>query len=284
MVKIVAMGDNVVDCYLSQNTMFPGGNCLNVSVFISKFGGKSAYVGAIGRDAAGDAIVAALTAEGVDISHLRRLDGPTAYCVIGHHTADRVFVTYDLSISMFEPTEEDFLFIADHDAVQIGQSSGLDAHLARVAAIRPLSYDFSNKYTDEKIRNISPLCFLTSASAKDDSDKAAHDLIRQFLAAGARWCLVTRGSKGALLGRGDNVFEVSAARAELVDTLGAGDSFIARTLLGLMRSEPPQELLAAAAIEAARTCGYYGAVGHGVPIEIAADLAAIRAAHPDLLG
>jgi fructoselysine 6-kinase len=284
MVKIVAMGDNVVDCYLSQDTMFPGGNCLNVSVFIRKFGGESAYIGAIGRDAAGRAILDALVKEGVDTSHLRHLDGPTGYCVIGHRKADRIFVTYDLGVSMFEPSEEDFAFISKFDAVHIGQSSGLDGHLARAASLRPLSYDFSNKYSDEKIGRIAPLCYLASISAKEDSAQHALDLMQSALARGAQWCLVTRGSEGAILGHGVDVFEVPAAKAELVDTLGAGDTFIARTLFGLLKGEAPQDLLAAAAAEAARTCGYYGAVGHGEPIELAVDVAAIRAAHPDLSG
>jgi fructoselysine 6-kinase len=284
MVKIVAMGDNVVDCYLSRNSMFPGGNCLNVSVFIQKFGGSSAYVGAIGRDAAGQAIFSALTEEGVDTSHLRRLDAPTAYCVIGHRNADRIFITYDLSISMFEPTEQDFAFAATFDAVQIGQSSGLDGYLERVSTLTRLSYDFSNKYSVEKISRIAPLCYLASLSARDDDREHALELMRRVLACGAKWCLVTRGSQGAILGNGTDVFEVAAERVDVVDTLGAGDTFIARTLFGLLKGEAPATLLAAAALEAARTCSYYGAFGHGVPIDLAIDVAAIRAAHPDLLG
>ncbi|MDQ0322800.1 fructoselysine 6-kinase [Pararhizobium capsulatum DSM 1112] len=282
MVKIVAMGDNVVDCYLSRDTMFPGGNCLNVSVFIRKFGGDSAYLGAIGHDPAGHAIVEALSQEGVDISHLRRIEGPTAYCIIGHRNADRVFVTFDLGISMFEPSEEDFEFISGYDAVQIGQSSGLDGYLARVAALRPLSYDFSNKYDDAKIERIAPLCYLASVSARDDSRDHAVELMRGVLAKGAKWCLVTRGSKGAVFGGEAGIFDVPAAKANLVDTLGAGDTFIARTLFGLVKGEAPPQLLGAAATEAARTCSYYGAVGHGVPIDLDVDVAAIRATHPDL--
>ena len=50
MVKIAAMGDNVVDCYASRGEMFPGGNCLNVAVYVSRFGAQSAYIGAIGKD------------------------------------------------------------------------------------------------------------------------------------------------------------------------------------------------------------------------------------------
>ncbi|EPE96307.1 PfkB family carbohydrate kinase [Rhizobium grahamii] len=282
MVKIVAMGDNVVDCYLSRETMFPGGNCLNASVFIRKFGGTSAYVGAIGRDPAGDCILAALTKEGVDTSRLRRLDGPTAYCVIGHRNADRVFVTFDLGISMFEPTEGDFEFLSGCDAVHIGQSSGLDVHLARVAGLRPLSYDFSNKYDKIKIERIAPLCFLASASAETDEQQDAVDLMGAMLASGATWCLVTRGSKGAILGSDAGIFEIPAAKVDVVDTLGAGDTFIARTLFGLVKGEAPMQLLSAAAIEAADTCSYHGAVGYGVPIDLAIDVDAIRLAHPDL--
>jgi fructoselysine 6-kinase len=106
--------------------------------------------------------------------------------------------------------------------------------------------------------------------------------MRNVLAKGAKWCLVTLGPQGAILGHGDEVFEVPAAKADLVDTLGAGDTFIARTLFGLVKGEAPAELLSAAAMEAAGTCSYYGAVGHGAPIDLQLDLPAIRAAHPGL--
>ena len=111
MIKIAAMGDNVVDCYISKGTMFPGGNCLNVSVFIRRFGGHSAYIGATGQDAAGKMIETALLNEGVDLTRLRMLDGPTAYCIIGHRDADRVFVRADLGVSMFSPVDDDIAFL-----------------------------------------------------------------------------------------------------------------------------------------------------------------------------
>jgi hypothetical protein len=77
MVKIAAVGDNVVDCYVSRGLMYPGGNCLNVSVFASRFGASSAYIGAIGADPAGRLIATALNEEGIDTSRLRVVAGPT---------------------------------------------------------------------------------------------------------------------------------------------------------------------------------------------------------------
>lgn len=89
---------------------------------------------------------------------------------------------------------------------------------------------------------------------------------------GAKWALITRGSKGAILLGAEGQFEVPASPAELVDTLGAGDTFIARTLYGLVAAETPQILLSAAAIAAAETCRYFGAIGHGAPIALSGDV------------
>jgi len=267
MVKIAAMGDNVVDCYLCKDRMFPGGNCLNVAVFISRYGGRSAYIGAIGHDKAGDAIGQALKEEGVDSSHLRRLEGATAYCIVGHRGNERVFISFDLGVSMFEPSPADFDFITDFDCVHIGQSSGLDAYLERVHEMTSLSYDFSDKYDESKIARIAPCCFLASLSAKEEGRGYAHDLLRFTLAKGAKYALVTRGKHGAILGKAGDIFEVDAVETDLVDTLGAGDCFIARTLFGLVRQEEPLQFLQAAAREAARTCRHYGAFGRDVMLD-----------------
>lgn len=37
-VRILAFGDNVVDCYRGENLMFPGGNCVNHAVFAAARG------------------------------------------------------------------------------------------------------------------------------------------------------------------------------------------------------------------------------------------------------
>jgi len=275
MVKIAAVGDNVVDCYVSRDQMFPGGNCLNVSVFARRFGAQSAYIGAIGRDRAGQAIAAALQEEGVDTSHLRILDGRTAYCVVGHRGAERVFLTFDLGVSMFVPSEEDLRFLSDFSAVHVGQSSGLDAHLAAVAARAPLSYDFSVRRESAHRRAIGPLCFLASVSGGDMSAQEAEGVADELLGSGAQWVLVTRGRLGAhLFGRAGRFFTPAVA-VEVLDTLGAGDTFIARTLTGLCGKEDPDAILRAASAAAADTCRYFGAIGHGAMTEIGLDVKAL---------
>lgn len=268
MVKIAAMGDNVVDCYLARAEMFPGGNCLNVAVYVSRFGGQSAYVGAIGKDRAGDLICTALVSERVDVTRLRRLEGPTAYCLIGHHKADRIFLDFDLGVSMFTPTQEDLDFLSGFQALHIGQSSGLDPWVAEASAKSLLSYDFSTRREPEHRRKIGPYCYLASVSGDglDDNESAA--IASELLACGSKWVLVTRGRAGAVLHSDSVSYRTPARLVEPVDTLGAGDTFIARTLFGLLKGETPQDILGHAAEAAAATCKYYGAIGHATAIDI----------------
>lgn len=278
MVKIAAMGDNVVDCYMSMGTMFPGGNCLNVSVFVRRFGGESAYIGAVGDDTAGYLIRDALVEEGVDVSHLRMVErGPTAYCIIGHRDADRIFLRADLGVSMIEPTSTELAFLSGFDAVHIGQSSGLDAFVEAAASKTRLSYDFSTRRDGDHRRSIAPLCFLASVSGGGLSHNEALALLEELRTAGATWALVTRGEEGAILAGEGQVFSVPAAPAELTDTLGAGDTFIARTLYGLLQRETPSVLLAEAAKAASQTCRYYGAIGYPAPIVLTGDVPELEA-------
>jgi len=263
MLKIAAMGDNVVDCYVARGEMFPGGNCLNVSVSARRCGARAAYIGAIGRDRAGDVILAALEEEGVDASHVRRLDGATAYCRIAHQNGDRIFESFNLGVSMFEPSEADYAFLRRFSAVHVGQSSGLDQYMTRIAEAAPLSYDFSTRRDEVHRSMVGPLCFLATVSGSDLTLAQIDAIKSQLIEAGAKWVLVTRGRAGAILSSADSRFSIVPKPVQPVDTLGAGDAFIARTLYGLLSGEPPDAILSAAANMAAQTCLHFGAIGHG---------------------
>lgn len=268
MPRIVAIGDNDVDCYASTGLMYPGGNCYNVSVLARRFGARSAYVGAMADDPAGRHMRRVLAAEGVETDRLRVVDGLTAYCVIGHRDGDREFLTYDLGVSRFAPDDADIAYLAGFDAAHVGRSSGLDGWLGAIAAQTALSYDFAVQHEADHIRAVAPLCWLAAVSTSELDKADALALARTIHAADARWVLATRGRQGAILVGEDGEREVAAHPVEATDTLGAGDTFIARTLVGLLRGEDPAATLAEAAKAAAATCTYFGAVGHGVPIDL----------------
>ena len=49
-VKIVAIGDNVCDKYLSRGKMYPGGQCVNTRVYAQLNVAQAAYRGKYGSD------------------------------------------------------------------------------------------------------------------------------------------------------------------------------------------------------------------------------------------
>ncbi|SMY09824.1 PfkB family carbohydrate kinase [Flavimaricola marinus] len=266
--EIIAFGDNVVDCYADHDRMFPGGNALNHAVFAQRFGARASYHGAVADDAAGRHIRASLVAEGVDVSGLRSLPGRTAFCVIGNRDGEREFLRADLGVSIIAPRADDLVRIAGADAVHTGRSSHVDGHLADFADRARLSYDFATVRTFEMIASIAPLCYLASFSGGDLDAQSGLSLARAARQSGAIWCLITRGEAGAVLVGPESTTEAPAAPTQVVDTLGAGDTFIARTLVGLLRGEAPGAILAAAAQAAAQTCGHLGGFGHPAPTEI----------------
>lgn len=268
MPNIVTFGDNVVDCYVDRAEMFPGGNTPNVAAHSARFGALAAYCGAVGDDAAGHHLRDSLRSEGVDTTHLRIGGGATAFCLIGHEDGDRVFLGADLGVSIITPTADDLDFIAKADAVHTGRSSHVEPFLAKFAQRTRLSYDFAVVRDRARIARIAPLCYLASFSGGDLSRAEAETLARSTHADGASWVLVTLGGDGALLAGPGGVHYAEAVPTDIVDTLGAGDTSIARVLFGLLIGEAPEALLGAASREAARTCSRYGGFGPAAPIDV----------------
>ncbi|WP_337181591.1 PfkB family carbohydrate kinase [Shinella sp.] len=266
--RILAFGDNVVDCYRDRNLMFPGGNCVNHAVFARRAGAETAYAGAVCDDDAGRLIRAALAEEGVDVSSLRIEPGQTAYCVIETQDGDRVFVGANLGPSIIAPSPADLSRLSQFDAVHTGRSSHVDAWLPRFAAATKVSYDLATVHDPERIAKVAPYSFLIAFSAGGMSRREALSLAQRARTAGARWSLVTRGTDGALLAGETGVFEAPAKTVEAIDTLGAGDTYIANVLVGLLDDRPPGAILENAAEAAARTCLMRGAFGHQAPMSV----------------
>ena len=77
MIKILGIGDNVVDKNYTTHVMYPGGNSFNFAVFGKRLGHEAAYAGVIGSDIEAKMVADTLRAEGVDISRCQYKEGET---------------------------------------------------------------------------------------------------------------------------------------------------------------------------------------------------------------
>ena len=93
-IRIAAAGDNCMDVYDKENKAFPGGNPVNVAVYVARLGGASAYIGPVGTDAYGKQMMDAIQGKGVDVSRMKILEGTTAVTHVEIVDGDRVLGDY----------------------------------------------------------------------------------------------------------------------------------------------------------------------------------------------
>jgi fructoselysine 6-kinase len=262
---ILALGDNVVDCYPDLGVMFPGGNAVNVAVHARRCGAPSAYLGVLGDDLAGELVRRSLQDEDVNTAMSRIEPGPNAYAVVRIVDGNRVFESGEIGVSRIPLAARDFAAMARADLVHTGECSMVEDDLAQIAqAATVLSFDFSERPWDY-VQAYARYADVAVVSAKEEAEDPAA-LATRVAALGPRTVAVTQGSRGATLLAQDRILRAPAGHGPVVDTLGAGDAFIARLLVGIVRGERPEDLLPAATNYATGTCANHGAFGYETPL------------------
>lgn len=267
MTRLLGIGDNTVDTYTHSRVQYPGGNAVNVAVFARRLGIDSAYLGCFGTDAAGSLLIRSLQAEGVDLSHARNRAGANARAFIAHDEGgDRRFLGSHPGVrAQYDLGEDDYAYLRGFDLAHTSIYSDLDGQLARLReACHRLSFDYSNRWTPEYLRRTLPYVDFAFLSAADASDAECEDLLRQCLLLGAATAVITRGAAGAVAAAGDGpMLRQPVFAADVVDTLGAGDGFIAAFLVEHLRGATLAQAMEAGARFAAKVCGWRGGYGHG---------------------
>lgn len=265
-VSIIGVGDNTVDQYVHLRRMFPGGNAVNVPVLARRAGYRASYLGWLGNDALGRLILHALAEEGVDASRCRTVEGPNAYCQVTMVDGDRVFGESSAGVTpLLALTEDDLAFVHLHDIAHTSIYSHIEKELPRLHhAANRLSFDFSQGWKRASLADALPYIAFAFLSASHVSESETVDLLRWAQAHGPAIVVATRGQHGALAFDGRRLFRQGIVETSVVDTLGAGDAFIARFLVEISSGQLMEESLGLAAASAAETCGHYGAFGYGV--------------------
>lgn len=260
--KLIAAGDNCLDVYLTKNRMAVGGNALNVAVQWARRGLDAQYFGVVGSDEEGDLILDAIGQAGLNPADVERRDGHTAVTLLLEQNGDRRFLLEDLGVGLhYLPDAPRMQALRAADWVHLGTNSGEELVKAVLAAELPFSIDISTAHDALPLAAI-PLVF---ASGPEDPSERLDELFARLRAKGAARVVVTCGKRGAFYDDGTTIHEVRAQEVEVVDTCGAGDSFIASFILDhMVTGLPVRDALARATAEAARTCTYEG----GFPQEL----------------
>lgn len=279
---VLVVGESVLDVVRDNGAIseYPGGSPLNVACGLGRLGVDVSFLTSLGDDDAGRTIRDHLLASNVTI-----VDGS-----IGHEATSRATATirpdgsadYGFEIAWMLPQARS---LRPARWVHVGSlatflSPGAESVERFLAALpqRPIvSYDPNIRSVllpdhgravsqFEAFARIADVVKLSEEDAEWLYPAASEDqVVDRILELGASVIAVTRGADGARLQTKSSKVVVPSPRIEVVDTIGAGDSFMATLITDLWESllPPHQERLEAAAVRAvtaaALTCARAGA-------------------------
>lgn len=251
--EVATVGDNCIDRYLPVGQSAVGGNAVNVAVHLSGLDRRVGYFGAVGDDEDGRRVLDCLAARGVDTGPVLVRPGRTAVTDLDiDPTGDRVIAFEDFgACAGYRPPEADRARLRCMRHVHLGwldDGGALRRELA--AAGVSISQDLAVNPGAEGLA-------IAFGSAGEDRARA-RQLAREFLGRGARIAVVTCGARGSVAADGAAMVEADAAPVEVVDTTGAGDTFIAAFIDAHLAGGSPGACLEAARQAAALTCRHVG--------------------------
>jgi ribokinase len=210
-----------------------GGKGANQAVAAARAGASVTMVGAVGRDSYGEESLRALSAEGIDVSRVRRVDAPTGVAIIavGADGENQIVVASgaNAEVSVEDAALRD---LPDGPGVLLTcLEIPMPSVVAAVAAaarigLRSVVNPAPGARLPAEVLSLGPI--LTPNRAEVLAVSGAADVeagLGALAAAGAASVVVTLGSAGALLADSGRRVAFQGRLAAVVDATGAGDTF-----------------------------------------------------------
>ncbi|WP_327046530.1 ribokinase [Microbispora sp. NBC_01189] len=246
----------------------PGGKGANQAIAAARAGGRVAFLGAVGDDAFGPGLRAALTGAGVDTSGVRTVPGPSgvAHIVVQDGGDNSIIVVPGANGALTGPSAEDAETIGRSRALLLqlelpmeavvaaarlaGAVTGVEVLLTPAPAV-PLPAELLDA-VGVVVPNEHEAAVLTG---RDDPRDALEALLERVPEA-----VVTLGARGALYGSRDGVrLHEPAVPVRAVDTTAAGDTFAGALAVARTEGLGPGDALRFASAAAALSVRREGA-------------------------
>lgn len=259
----------------------PGGAVFNTAIALGRLGAPAGYFGGLSTDLFGTALAEALSASRVDFALSPRSARPTTLAFVTLTGGHAQYAFYDEATAGRMLGEADLPELGgDVDALFFGGISLVAepaaeayATLCARAGDRLVMIDPNIRpgFVTDEVRYRARLArMLARADVVKISDEDMAWLgtsPAELIDGGVALVLETRGAEGVVAVTGAGRVEVPAETAEVVDTVGAGDTFNAGLLAGLARERLlNRAALRAASLDALRPCVTLGARAAAVTV------------------
>ncbi|WP_308467155.1 PfkB family carbohydrate kinase [Rathayibacter soli] len=254
--SFAVVGDNTIDRYVGAGEAeFIGGNALNVAAQLGLAAERVVYFGAVGADPEAELIAGGLSRSGVSTSGLVVIPGETALTQIRlTRDGDRVFEREDFGVTAeYYPDAPALEELAAADWVHIGMLPRAGELRNELLARNPAVVISQDCAVSSGHDGLAVAFESVGEDALDAKSRAT-----AALAAGARLAVITRGARGSVAYDGDTWWQQDALPTDVLDTTGAGDSFIAGFVASRCRGASVQQALLQGSAWASATCRHRG--------------------------
>ena len=215
---------------------YPGGKGANQAVAAARAGAAVSMLGAVGTDAAGDDLLSGMTADGVDTTHVARVQSATtgtALIAVDAAGANSIAVAEGANFAIDPEAVRIAVAGLQPDAV-IGQREVPDdvtlaafqatAPGLRVLNVSPVDHGMAldlSLVDIAVVNEIEAAQLVGGASGRNEAAALALDLSKRT----RRGCVVTLGGAGLIAHIDGDTYVQPAFPTIVVDTTGAGDAF-----------------------------------------------------------
>lgn len=256
MTTFAAVGLTCIDVYKNLNYCYPTGNGIDLMFNLMDMVPdlNTSVVSAVGDDDYGRILLEACRRRNVSTEHVSIVpNGVTAVYEMLLNGKDRVHYRGDKGVMLtYYPSGKDMDFIRSRDYIHTDlswQVVDLLADMRRDGT--KIYFDFSKKYghpdMDRCLKNIDFGIF-----SFEQETEEVRQLLKHGCGLGASVLIATFGEEGSLAYDGHDFYRQPCIPAkELVNTVGAGDSFGSGFMSGVLRDRPIDECMRLGAEKAA---------------------------------
>lgn len=238
MKRTIALADNCIDVYYKLDRYYLTGNSIDFAFNYKHMGGDVTEMTILGNDVFAMALEEQLKQRGIPLRVLKRVDRPTGMATMDLVDGDKKHLHFcGNAMEEIELSEEDLGFIQQFDIVYCERWAKMTRYIRQVR--RPGQiwvYDFSKRL--EQQSNDALIPYLDYAFFSYDRDDAyIRDFMTKTQKKGAGCVIAMLGEHGSLAYDGKRFYTQDAEQVPVVNTVGAGDSYIAAFTYGLSLGE-----------------------------------------------